>query len=116
MRRRKSIRVGSDPRRRRRRYQAANPLWTLEELRELRHPSFVADPEFTRFDIDALGADPQSIPAQIRPPKRRHLYSVRRDFPIPHLVAGLPWRFAPHLKGPVVPEVDFAPLDLSYIR
>jgi hypothetical protein len=113
--RRKSIQVGSDPRRRGR-YQTANPLWTLEELRDLRHPPFVADAGFTPFDIDALGAGPQSVPAQIRSSKRGRLYSVRRDFPIPHLVAGLPWRFVPHLKGPVVPEVDFAPLDPSYIR
>jgi hypothetical protein len=59
---REFIRVSIDPRRQGR-CQAANPLWTLEELHGLRHPPFVADPEFTPFDIDALGADPQSVPA-----------------------------------------------------
>jgi hypothetical protein len=117
---RKFTRVKSEPRRRGRN-RAANPLWTLEELHDLRNPPFVADPEFTPFDIDALGGDPQSTPAslsnptQVRSSKQRRLYTVRREFPIPHLVTGLPWRFAQHLKGPVVPEVEFAPLDLSYI-
>ena len=107
---------------RRGRYQAANPLWTLEELHGLRHPPFVADPEFTPFDIEALGEDLQnastsrSDSTQVRPPKRRHFYTVRGEFAIPHLVAGLPWRFAQHLKGPVVPEAEFAPLDLSYFN
>jgi len=109
-------------RKRRDRCQAANPLWTLEELHGLRHPPFVADPEFTPFDIEALGEDLQnastspSDSTQVRPPKRRHFYAVRGEFAIPHLVAGLPWRFAQHLKGPVVPEAEFAPLDLSYFN
>jgi len=104
------------------RYQAANPLWTLEELHDLRHPPFVADPEFTPFDLNALGADPQSASTspsnstQVCPSERQRFYTVRREFAIPHLVAGLPWRFARHLKGPVVPEAEFAPLDLSYIN
>ena len=107
---------------RRDRCQAANPLWTLEELHGLRHPPFVADPEFTPFDIDALGADlpnasaSPSGSAQVRSPKRRHFCTVRGEFAIPHLVAGLPWRFAQHLEGPVVPEAEFAPLDLSFIK
>lgn len=111
---RKSSRARRDPKRWGR-CQAANPFWTLEELRGLHHPPFVADPEFTPFDIDALEAPPQSVPARGRPSKRGRLYSVRRAFPIPHLVAGLPWRFVPHLKGPVVPETDLVPLNLSYI-
>jgi hypothetical protein len=37
------------------------------------------------------------------------------EFPIPQLVAGIPWRFAQHIKRPVVPEAEFAPLVLSYI-
>jgi hypothetical protein len=55
---RKFVRVRSDPRRRR--YLAANLLWTLEELHDLRNPQYVADPEFTPFKIDALGCDPKS--------------------------------------------------------
>jgi hypothetical protein len=42
----------------------------------------------------------------------RRWYALRREFPIPPLVAGLPWRFAQHPQGPVVPEAEFAPLDL----
>jgi hypothetical protein len=79
------------------------------------------EPEFTPFDIDALRCNPQSAPAlpgdrvQVRPPKHRRSCTVRRKFPIPQLVAGLPWRFAQLIKRPVVPEVEFAPLDLPYI-
>jgi hypothetical protein len=51
--RRKFIRVRSDPRRLCR-YQAGDPLWPLEELHDLHKPPFVAEPEFTPFDIDAL--------------------------------------------------------------
>jgi len=118
--RRKFIRVRSYPRRLGR-YQAGNPLWPLEELHDLHKPSFVAEPEFTPFDIDALTCNPQSAPAlpgdrvQVRPPKHRRSCTVRREFPIPQLVAGLPWRFAQHIKSPVVAEVEFAPLDLPYI-
>jgi hypothetical protein len=114
---RKFIRVRSDQRRLGR-YLVGNPLWPLEELHDLRNPPFVADPEFTPFDIDAFGCDAQSAPAspsdrtQVRPSKHRRLYTFRREFPIPRLVAGLPWRFAQHIKRPVVPEVEFAPLDL----
>jgi hypothetical protein len=118
--RRKFIRFTSDPRRLGR-YQAGNPLWPLEELHDLHKPPFVAEPEFTPFDIDALRCNPQNAPAlpgdrvQVRPPKHRRSCTVRREFPIPQLVAGLPWRFAQHIKRPVVPEVEFAPLDLPYI-
>jgi len=56
---REFIRVRSDSRRRGR-YLVGNPLWPLEALRELRNPPFVADAEFTPFDIDALGCDPKS--------------------------------------------------------
>src|ERR1700685_2499200 len=110
---RKFVRVRSDPRRRR---YLANPLWPLEELHDLRNPPFVADPEFTPFDIYALGCDPKSAlalpsdPTQVRAPKQRLLY-CRREFPIPRLVAGLPWRFAQHIERPVVPEAEFAALD-----
>ena len=116
---RKSVRVRNDPGRRR--YLAANPLWTLEELRNLRNPPFVADPEFTPFEIDALGCDPPSVsaspsnPAQVRASKHRRLHTVRREFPIPPLVGGLPWRYVEYIKRPVVAEAEFAPLDLSRI-
>jgi hypothetical protein len=118
--RRKLIRVRSHPRRLGR-YQAGNPLWPLEELHDLRKPPFVAELEFTPFDIDALRCNPQSAPAlpgdrvQVRPPKHRRSRTVRREFPIPQLVVGLPWRFAQRIRRPVVPEVEFAPLDLPYI-
>jgi hypothetical protein len=39
-------------------------------------------------------------------------YAVRRDFPIPPLVTGLPWRFTQDAKNPVVPEAEFVPLEL----
>jgi hypothetical protein len=116
---RKFARGRSDPRRGL--YLVANPLWTLEELRNLRNPPFVADPEFTPFEIDALGCDPKSAPAfpsgptQVRPSKHRGLHTVRKEFPIPPLVGGLPWRYAEYIKRPVVPEAEFAPLDLSCI-
>jgi hypothetical protein len=113
---RKFIRVRSDPKRRR--YQAGNPLWPLQELHDLRNPPFVADPEFAPFDIDALGCDSKSAsgspsdPTDVRSPEHRRLYT----FPIPQLVAGLPWRYAQHINPPVVPEGEFPPLNLSYIR
>jgi hypothetical protein len=116
---RKIVRVRSEARRRGR-YLVGNPLWPLEELYDLRNPPFVADPEFTPFDIHALGCDPKSAPAspsdptQVRP-SNTGLYTVRREFPIPQLVAGLPWRFAQPIRHLVVPEAEFAPLDLSYI-
>jgi hypothetical protein len=90
-------------------------------LHDLRNPPFVADPEFTSFEIGTLVGDSKSSlaspsdPSQVRRSKHRSLYTVRREFPIPQLVGGLPWRFAQHIKRPVVPEAEFAPLDLSYI-
>ena len=90
-------------------------------LHELRNPPFVADPEFTPFDVDALGCDPKnalaspSDPAQVPPSEHGCSHTIRRKLPIPQLVAGLPWRFAQHIRRPVVPEAEFAPLDLSYI-
>jgi hypothetical protein len=116
---RKLVRVRNDPRRRP--YLAANPLWTLEELRNLRNPPFVADPEFSPFEIDALACDPKSAPTlpsdptQVRPSKHGRLHTVRREFPIPPLVGGIPWRCADYIKRPVVPEAEFAPLEQSCI-
>ena len=116
---RKFVRVRGESRRRR--YLTANPLWILEELHDLRNPPFVADPEFTPFEIDALGCDPKSAPAsssdrkQVRPSKHRRLYTIRREFQLPQLVGGLPWRYAEHIQRPIVPEAEFALFDLSYI-
>ena len=117
---RKFIRIRG-VRRRLGRYLAGNPLWPLEELYDLRDPPFVADPEFTPFEIDALACDPKSTPTlpsdstQVRPSKHGRLHTVRREFPIPPLVGGIPWRYAEYIKRPVVPEGEFAPLDLSCI-
>ena len=41
--------------------------------------------------------------------------TVRKEFPIPPLVGGLPWRYAESINRPVVPEVEFAQVDLSLI-
>jgi len=93
----------------------ANPLWALEELRDLRDPLFVADPEFTPFKIEALGsesetADVSSVDArQFRPPVESPFYRVEREFPIPELVAGLPWRYIRHISPATVPEGEFIP-------
>ena len=84
----------------------ANPLWPLEELRDLGDPPFVADPEFTPFDIDALR--PHDGSAFALPSKTQ--------FPIPRLVSGLPWRFAESILSPIVPDGEFAPLDLVVHR
>jgi hypothetical protein len=83
----------------------AYPFWPLDELRDLGDPPFVADTEFTPFDIDALR--PHDGSAFAAPSKVQ--------FPIPRLVSGLPWRFAESILSPIVPDSEFAPLDLSYI-
>jgi hypothetical protein len=97
----------------------ANPLWALEELRDLRDPLFVADPEFTPFKIEALGsesetADVSSVDArQFRSPVESPFYRFEREFPIPELVAGLPWRYLQHTSPASAPENEFIPLHLS---
>jgi hypothetical protein len=48
--------------------------------------------------------------------QQRRWYAVRGEFPILPFVAGLSWRFAQYLQGPVVPEVEFAPLDLPSLE
>ncbi len=116
--RRKFNQVRSDPRKLGR-YQAGNPLWPLEELHDLDKPPFVADPEFTAFKIDALPQGDPALPGdamQVRASKHRRSRIFQREYPIPELVAGLPWRFVPHVARPIVPEVEFAPLDLLYIK
>jgi hypothetical protein len=99
----------------------ANPLWPLEELRDLGDPPFVADPEFTRFDLSPLGGDGRgyaslssSKATRCHLPKRGKLFKA--GFPIPPLVAGLPWRFAKDMQCPVLPDPDFAPFDLCFIE
>jgi hypothetical protein len=99
----------------RKRY-VANPLWPLEALRDLADPPFVADPEFTRFDMDALRSQERRASAPTLARRSRRLRSYRREFPIPPLVSGLPWRCAQHITLPVVPDGEFAPLKLSYIQ
>src|SRR5437016_13610059 len=105
---REFIRVRSDPRRLGR-YQAGNPLWPLEELHDLHKPPFVADPEFTPFDIDALRCNPQSAPAppgdrtRVRPSKHRRLCTVRRKFPIPQLSRDYPGASLNTLNAPSYP-------------
>jgi hypothetical protein len=104
----------------RKRY-VANPLWPLEELRDLGDPPFVADPEFTRFDLSALGGDDcpcaslsSSKATRCHLSKREKLFKA--EFPIPPLVAGLPWRFIQGMQCPVLPDPDFAPFDLCFIE
>jgi hypothetical protein len=110
---RKSSASGCDLKTRKR--YAANPLWPLEELRDLCDPPFVADPEFTRFDIDALGSQDRRVSAPTLGRGSGQLRSFTTKFPIPPLVLGLPWRFAQHIATPVVPDAEFAPLKLSLL-
>jgi hypothetical protein len=115
MSKRKIIRVRNDARRRRR-YLTGNPLWPLEELYDLRNPPFVADPNSLPSMSMLSDVTPKtrwrrpSDPGQVPPSEHGCSHTVRRKFPIPQLVAGLPWRFAEHIRGPVVPEAEFAPL------
>ena len=111
----KLIRFGSG-RRRLGRYIPGNPLWPLEELRDLRNPPFVADPEFVPCDMGAFNrrkppASPND-PAELRSSKHLCQHGIR----LPHLVAGLPWRFARDTERPIVPETDFVPLDLISLQ
>lgn len=94
----------------------ANPLWPLEELRDLGNPPFVADPEFTRFDIGALRSQDRRVSAPTLACRWEHLQSYPREFPIPPLVSGLPWRCAQPIALLVVPDTEFATLQLSYIQ
>jgi hypothetical protein len=103
-----------------RRHSPANPLWTLEELHDLRHPPFVADTEFARFDLDALVHNDSQRASLLSSKATRHPVSERGKrfkaaFPVPPLVAGLPWRFVKDTQRPVFPDPLFAPFDLRYI-
>ena len=103
---------------RRRRY-LANPLWPLEELRDLGDPLFVADPEFTSLKIEALRGDFQISGSasgdapQVRWPAK--FCRFKRESSIPALVTGLPWRYSRQINAPTVPEAELVPFDLSYI-
>jgi len=102
------------------RHCPANPLWPLEELHDFRNPTFVADTEFTRFDLDALVGD-GSQRASLLSTKATHYHLSDRGkrfkatFAIPSLVAGLPWRFSKDIRCPVLPDPIFAPFDFRYI-
>ena len=103
-----------------RRHCPANPFWTLEELHDLRDPPFVADTEFARFDLDAfVHDDSQRASLLSSQPSRYHVSEWGRRFkvafPVPPLVAGLPWRFVKNTRRPVLPDPLFAPFDLRYI-
>jgi hypothetical protein len=96
---------------------SANPIWPLAELRDLHDPSFVPDPEFIRFDLNALsGGDyPRTSLSSKEGPgssleRGRFLHA---EFPIPRLVTGLPWRFAKDTTTPVVPDPAFVPFELG---
>jgi hypothetical protein len=96
-----------------------NPLWPLAELRDLQDPSFVADPEFIRFDLNALSAG--DYPRTSLSSKEGSGSSLERgrffhaEFPIPRPVTGLPWRFAKDTTTPVVPDPAFVPFELRHI-
>src|SRR6516225_9501508 len=81
----------------------------------LRKP-FVADPEFVPSDIDTLACRKASAPpndsAHLRFSKHLCQYGIR----LPHLVTGLPFRFARDTERPIVPETDFVPLDLISLQ
>ena len=101
---------------------SGNPLWPLEELHHLRKPRFVADPEVTPLAIDALRSKTESSSAST--PDNTHIGTVTLDqrfvrlrgFPIPPLVGGMPWRFRDHGGCRIVPDPEFAPLELALFR
>ena len=101
---------------------SGNPLWPLEELRNLRNPPVVADPEFKALTIEALGGQAKDAFAsapdgtQIRTSVVRRSFVGRREFRIPLLVGGMPWRFREQNGCRIVPDPEFAPLDLSLLR
>lgn len=91
-----------------------NPLSTLEELRELRNPRFVPEPEFTRFDVSRLGSDCRSeYQSQDRLTQAQRHFEV--EYPIPVIVSGLPWRYAQDMSPRVVPDPEVPRLDLSHL-
>jgi hypothetical protein len=101
---------------------SGNPLWPLEELHNLRKPRFVADPELTPLAIEALRSKTESSSAST--PDNTHIGTATldrpfvrlREFPIPPLVGGMPWRFRDHGGCRIVPDPEFTPLDLAFFR
>jgi hypothetical protein len=97
----------------------ADLLWPLQRLLNLRNPPFVPEPEFTRFDINPLRSEHGIARGLLNP--STHQYPLTRErffrvnYPIPRMVSGLPWRFAKRMDTPVVPDPEFARLDLSNI-
>jgi hypothetical protein len=97
----------------------ANPLWPLQELRNLRNPPFVPEPEFTLFDVNPLRSERRIVRPLLNlathhcPPTHKRCFKVY--YPTPRLVSGLPWRFAKSTDYPVVADPEFARLDLSNI-
>ena len=98
---------------------SGNPLWPLEELHNLRKTRFVAEAEFTALSIDALRSKTESSPAstpgntQIGTAPLGWHFMRLREFPIPTLVGGMPWRFRDHPGYPLVPEAELNRLDLA---
>lgn len=90
---------------------SGNPLWPLAELRDLDNPCFVPDPDFIRFDPNALSGNDcehsSSKEASRNSLERGRFFHA--EFPIPRLVTGLPWRFAKDTTTPVVPDPTFVP-------
>jgi hypothetical protein len=102
---------------------------TVEEIKDLfmsqpklirfgsgQRKPFVADPELVPCDIDAL--DRRKAPASPNDPVQLRLskHLCQHGIRLPHLVAGLPWRFARDTERPIVPEMDFVPLDLILLQ
>jgi hypothetical protein len=96
-----------------------NPLWPLAELRDLHDPSFVPDPEFIRFDLNALSASHCQRPSLSAKEASRsslgHGRLLHAECSIPRLVTGLPWRFAKDTKPLVVPDPAFVPFELALL-
>src|SRR5258708_25982170 len=92
---------------------SGNTLGPLEDLQNLRKPGFVADPEVTPLAIDALRSKTESSSAptpdntQIGTPTLEWPFVRVREFPIPPLVGGMPWRFRDHGGCRIVPDPEF---------
>jgi hypothetical protein len=97
----------------------ANLFWPLQELRNLRNPPFVPEPEFTRFDVNPLQSQRRTPRGLLNlsthhcPPTSARFFKV--NYPMPSMVSGLPWRFAKSTEYPVVPDPQFTRLDLLNI-
>lgn len=100
---------------------SGNPLWPLEELRNLRTPPVVAGPELTPLAIGALRGQAKEAfaPAldgtQVKWRVGRHSFVGRTEFRIPLLVGGMPWRFQGQSGCRIVPDPEFVPLDRSFL-